>query len=218
MRAGQGPSGGRARELAFLSRHLCQPGPSLGGERGQGSGRASPVCLLRGWGWGRGSGVLRDGDGPGGTLGSSLRAVSPQAGALWLRGELGVPQALSGPFSVVCAGQRAPGRLRSRHLADVQQRSLSFLQSLKVCPAPILSGGCGSSGGGWVRGGEHHGHTGLGHQPSWFRGRLRGSEGSRWRGFRERPAKRGGGTLLVSKVALPALWAEGLLGAMGVAG
>lgn len=60
-----------------------------------------------------------------------------------------MPQALSGPFSVVCAGQREPGGLRSGRLADIQQQSLSFLQSLKVCPAPVLLGGCGSSGGGW---------------------------------------------------------------------
>lgn len=35
----------------------------------------------------------------------------------------------------VLAGQQEPGR----HFSDLQQKSLSFLQALKVCPTPAVS-------------------------------------------------------------------------------
>lgn len=39
----------------------------------------------------------------------------------------------------VLAGQQEPGGPCAGHLSDLQQKSLSFLQALKVCPTPAVS-------------------------------------------------------------------------------
>lgn len=39
----------------------------------------------------------------------------------------------------VLAGQQEPGGPRVGHFSDLQQKSLSFLQALKVCPTPTVS-------------------------------------------------------------------------------
>lgn len=57
--------------------------------------------------------------------------------------EQGVPKGApdaqhpAAPFPLLSAGQQEHGRLRAGHLSDIQQKSLSFLQSLKVCPVPF---------------------------------------------------------------------------------
>lgn len=50
------------------------------------------------------------------------------------RGARGGPRPLTARFSMVSAGEWEPGGLRSGHLADIQQKFLHFLESLKVCP------------------------------------------------------------------------------------
>lgn len=57
--------------------------------------------------------------------------------------EQGVPEGAPGAqhpaasFPLLSAGQQEHGGLRARHLSNIQQKSLSFLQSLKVCPIPF---------------------------------------------------------------------------------
>lgn len=57
--------------------------------------------------------------------------------------EQGVPEGAPGAqypaasFPLLSAGQQEDGGLHARHLSNIQQKSLSFLQSLKVCPVPF---------------------------------------------------------------------------------
>lgn len=66
-----------------------------------------------------------------------LSLAGGEAAAVAERGEAGFPWLFSCP-SPWSAGRWEPGGPRSPHLASLQQKSLSFLRSLKVCPAPAV--------------------------------------------------------------------------------